>query len=148
MRSPKQARRYQKTISFSSTKQTARSKVSATPEIRVLTNSEDSATNELILAIIFDCTEEELERKEHFTLRDIPTFSKLPAENAIKKDFKFDWIWEEEYRKDRPVTDFALTEADLAKIDLDKESRTFILDAIKAGGSREKQTSKESLSRS
>ena len=98
------------------------------------------------LAIIFDCTEEELERKEHFTLRDIPTFSKLPAENAIKKDFKFDWIWEEEYRKDRPVTDFALTEADLAKIDLDKESRTFILDAIKAGGSREKQTSKESLS--
>lgn len=79
------------------------------------------------LCVIFACTEAELEQKSHITLRNTPTFSKLPAEHALKKDFRFDWIWKEEYRKDRPVTEFALTDADLAKIGVDEDSRAGML---------------------
>jgi hypothetical protein len=65
------------------------------------------------LTVIFECTEEELQEKEHATLRDVPTFSRLPAARALKKDFKFDQIWESEYRDGRSVKEFALTEKDL-----------------------------------
>ena len=84
------------------------------------------------LCVIFDCTEEELQQKEHVTLRDIPDFSKLPSESAIKKDFKFDSIWQSKYNKDRPATDFVLIEADLVKIALDESRRQAIMEAVHA----------------
>jgi hypothetical protein len=83
--------------------------------------------------VIFNCTEKELEEKEHVTLKDIPTFKKLPSEDEIKKDFKFDCM-HGEYRKDRPTSDFALKEADFDAIKLtDKKQRQEIIDAIAKG---------------
>ncbi len=55
---------------------------------------------------IFDCTEEELQEKEHVTLKNIPKWKELPDPAKLKKDFKFAWIWEQEYRKGRPIGDF------------------------------------------
>ncbi len=72
------------------------------------------------LRVIFNCTEGELQEKELFTLKNIPKWKELPDPSTLKKDFKFDWIWEQEYRKGRPTEDFAIqntTEAEpVAKV--------------------------------
>ena len=83
------------------------------------------------LCIIFNCTEEELEEKEYVTLKDIPTFSKLPSERDLKKDYKFEWVWKEEYREGRDMEEFGLNGADFEAIKLtDKKQRKEILDAV------------------
>ena len=58
------------------------------------------------LRILFNCTEEELQEKEHVTLKDIPKWEELPGGKKIKEDFKFTWVWASEYRKGRPIGDF------------------------------------------
>ena len=50
----------------------------------------------------------ELLRPGEFILKDIPEWDKLPNPEALKKDFKFDWVWEQEYRTNRPITDFEI----------------------------------------
>ncbi len=58
------------------------------------------------LRLLFNCTEEELQEKEHVTLKNIPNWRELPDSAKLKNDFKFDWILEQEYRKGRSIGDF------------------------------------------
>lgn len=89
------------------------------------------------LCMIFNCTEEELEEKERFTLHDIPTFLKLPSATVLKdkkNGYKFDWTWEQEYREGRSIEDFALTDKDLQDMGLsDPEKRKELLQEIAKG---------------
>ncbi len=92
------------------------------------------------LAIIFDCTEKELEQKEQFTLKNIPTFTKLPLPGVMKdkqNGFKLNSLWESEYRKGRPFTDFALAKADLKKMGMDEDRQRSILDSMEAANAKE-----------
>ncbi len=83
------------------------------------------------LALLFNCTEEELKRKEYFTIKNIPAFQQLPSDSQIKKDYKFDWIWNNEYTKDRPISDFTLTAQDLTSIGImDSQKQKELLDSV------------------
>ena len=94
------------------------------------------------LAFVFDCSLEELSRKEEFPLSNIPTFTKLPSQKILKdktNGYRFDRTWEQEYREGRASTDFILTQEDLVKIGItDKKRQTSILEAMeKARKSKE-----------
>lgn len=91
------------------------------------------------LCSIFNCTQEELDKKEHTMLKHIPLWEKIPAEATFKKDFKFDWIWSDEYKKGRPLSDFYFLSSDAEKISLEKsftQSLTKSLDIAKGKESR------------
>jgi len=87
-------------------------------------------------AVIFDCTEEELERKEQFILKGIPMFTKIPSEEVLTdkvKGFRLDWTFTQEYREGRPLSDFAMTEADLDQIDMNPVRRASVLKTMEKG---------------
>jgi hypothetical protein len=44
--------------------------------------------------------------KTHVRLKNIPHWDELPDAEKLKKDFKFDYVWDSEYRPGRPMTDF------------------------------------------
>ena len=67
--------------------------------------------------------EGEPESEGFVLLRDVPTFPDGLPSAAVLKDkadgYKFDWIWDAEYREGRPAGDFALTDEDLSDIGFD-----------------------------
>ncbi len=56
-------------------------------------------------------------------LHDVPSFPNgLPSSDELKDKadgYKFDWVWDAEYREGRPVGDFALTEKNLLDVGFD-----------------------------
>lgn len=78
----------------------------------------------------------------HFRLEHIPNWNVLADPETLKKDFKFDWIWEKEYRQERSLSDFEVQstiEAEpIAKLfEIDEALTTSqILEAIDKAGYR------------
>ena len=87
--------------------------------------------------------EGEPEREGFVLLRDVPTLEDgLPSAATLKdkaNGYKFDWIWEAEYRAGRPASDFALTEGDLETIGFDdpRKRRELLEGMAEASGSKE-----------
>ena len=89
-------------------------------------NKKLSAQDARKVADLFKAFKEAVERKGEFVLRDIPTFSELPSNDILKNKhtgFKFDFIWKDEYREGRPMSDFALTDQDLQDIGFDDQRK-------------------------
>ena len=89
-------------------------------------NKKLSAQDARKVADLLKAFKEAVERKGEFRLGDIPTFSELPSNDSLKNKqtgFKFDNVWEEEYRAGRPLSDFALTDQDLQDIGFDDQTK-------------------------
>jgi len=93
-----------------------------------------------LMTVINDCGKKneivgsEPQKPDEVRLKDIPTFSKLPSESELKKKFKLNWIWKDEYHEGRDANDFSLTDKDLRSIGFDDlRKRQELLQEIASG---------------
>jgi len=103
-------------------------------------DSKDSDRVIELLKVINECGRQdkivgrEPAKSDEVLLKDIPTFSKLPSESELKKEYKFDWIWDQEYRESRDIDDFSLRDEDLQNIGFnDPQKRQELLQEIASG---------------
>ncbi|MFA4954747.1 MAG: hypothetical protein WC641_05535 [Patescibacteria group bacterium] len=106
-------------------------------------NKKLSARDARKVADLLKVFKDVVEKKGSVTLHDIPNFDTLPSPDSFndkQTGFKFEYIWEDEYRAGRPMSDFALTDKDLRDVGFDdQKKRTELLQEIAQAKEHEEQ---------